>query len=162
MLVTTKRIVDFYFHVCILERCHGCSLAEGFAVQQFFLSSGDVLDTQIAENEFDQVQDIMEVSESDENDILNQYYRSAILAYNCEKFLHKESLSDKEIGFIKSHGVISAVDVAYHLLGKYTSLDVDQQIDVYVSCLGYLAKCKIPKEYIGGFSILMIKYHFLP
>ena len=161
MLDTIKKIVDFQVDVCIVDPCHGCQLAEGFAMQQFFLCSGDLLDLPSTENDFVEVEQTESV-EADENEVLNQYYRSTILAYNCEKFLNKDSLTDKEIGFIKTHGVISAVDVAYHLLQKYTDLDVDQQIDVYVSCLDYLTKCKIPKEYIGGFSILMIKYHFLP
>lgn len=98
----------------------------------------------------------------DENQRLNLYFQESILNYDLNRENLPSTLSEKEIAFIKNHSVISAVDAVYHLLSKFTVQNDEQQISTFVDCLKYLAEKKIPKEYIGGFVILMVKYHHLP
>jgi len=45
---------------------------------------------------------------------------------------------------------------------KYTLMTFDEQISCVLKALNYLSDMKIPKEYAGGFLILLCKYHFLP
>lgn len=98
----------------------------------------------------------------DENEKLNIYFQESILNYNVDRVNLPSAISEKEIAFVKTHSIISAVDAVYHLLSKFTVQTDEQQICTFVNCLRYLAEKKIPKEYIGGFVILMIKYHHLP
>lgn len=134
--------------------------AEGFAAMQA-ISIQDIFaeNENIDQVEFDQVETEAVI---DEQTQLNMYFADSVLGYG-DKFINaNKQLSEKEINFIKSHSVMSATDIVYHLLSKFTSMPQDEQINTYISCLNYLASKRIPKDYIGGFSILMIKYHYLP
>ena len=93
---------------------------------------------------------------------LNDWYEKTICSFASSKQIEKNVLSDHEVEFVQRHSLISAVDVTYCLLAKYTDKTHDEQISTVLDILSYLGRCRLPKELLGGFLILMIKYHFLP
>ena len=116
--------------------------------------------TEIQEEEFE-LEDREGCSEIQEA-VFNMWFDTVIKKYNYAKLINKESLSLKEINFIKYNNLEKSIDCCYVLLQKYTFYDVDTQIDMILSALNYLSSMRIPKEYAGGFLILLCKYHFLP
>lgn len=114
---------------------------------------------------FDDVYEEVEQSntlEEHEELSLNSWYEKTICSYGSSKVSKKSVLSEHEVKFVQSHTLISAVDVTYCLLAKYTVKTHEEQIAIVLQVLEYLGKCRLPKEILGGFLILMIKYHFLP
>jgi hypothetical protein len=113
----------------------------------------------ILENEECQQKNMVESS----SDMLNRWYADTVLKYDKSgKTIDKSSLSEKEIHFIGNHSIVSAIEVVYGLLEKYTSMLCEDQISLAKELLGFISKARVPKELAGGFLILMIKYHFLP
>jgi hypothetical protein len=102
------------------------------------------------------------IADVDDKSTLNSWYEKTICSYRSGKVVEKTTLSEYEIEFVKKHNLISAVDVTYCLLGKYTQKTHDEQIIIVLDILSFLGQARLPKEYLGGFLILMIKYHFLP
>jgi hypothetical protein len=102
------------------------------------------------------------LQEADPEITLNDWYEKTICSFVSGKTVSKNFLSDHEIEYVQKHNLITAVDVTYLLLGKYTTKNHEEQIGIVLDVLAYLGNCRLPKEYLGGFLILMIKYHFLP
>ena len=115
--------------------------------------SHDEIDREIENNE--------EVSEI-QFAVFNMWFKNAILNYDSNKNLQDKTLSLKEISFIKNNNIEKSVDCCYALLEKYTLMTFDELISCVLKALNYLSDMKIPKEYAGGFLILLCKYHFLP
>jgi hypothetical protein len=93
---------------------------------------------------------------------LNKWYRRTVCAFTGGSLVIKEDLTDREFEYVKNNSVMSGTDVSYSLLERFTSKSFEEQLNIILHILGYLAECRLPKEYIGGFMILMVKYHFLP
>lgn len=94
--------------------------------------------------------------------VFNMWFESVIKTFDSSKTIQKDTLSIKEINFIKGNNLEKAIDCCYALLNKYTLHDNDTQISMVLSALNYLSDSRIPKEYAGGFLILICKYYFLP
>ncbi len=93
---------------------------------------------------------------------LNKWFRSTVCAFTGGSLVIREELTDREFEYVKNNSVMSGTDVSYSLLDRFTSKTFEEQLNIILHILGYLAECRLPKEYIGGFMILMVKYHFLP
>ena len=94
---------------------------------------------------------------------LNNWYNKTIASYaSSSRIITRTELTDREYEFVLSTSVTSGVDVCYSLLSRFTTLDNEAQIDIVLQMLDYLAASRLPKEYAGGFIILMVKYHILP
>jgi len=129
-------------------------IAEGVAHMLSLCSQDNFVDF---ENE-----DSVECCSNIQVEVFNMWFQSAIKSYSAHKTIAKDSLSQKEIVFIKSNNLENAIDCCYALLNKYTVMTRDEQINTILNGLNYLSAMKIPKEYAGGFLILLCKYHFLP
>ncbi len=95
-------------------------------------------------------------------DVFNMWFSSVIKTFSKTKVISKDSLSMKEVVFIKTNNLEKSVDCCYALLNKYTMHTFDEQISMVLNALQYLSDMRIPKEYAGGFLILICKYYFLP
>lgn len=93
---------------------------------------------------------------------LNDWFTKTVLQYKSGKTVPRESLTDKEYEFIMSNSVVSATDICYSLLEKHVEDNFESNLDRVLSVIRFLEDRRLPKEYLGGFMILMTKYHFLP
>jgi putative transposon-encoded protein len=93
---------------------------------------------------------------------LDVWFSKTVLAFKSDRVLSKKELSEREFNFIKSNSVMSGVDVCYMLLAKYLDLNFESQLQCVLKVIRFLEQCRLPKDYMGGFMILIIKYHFLP
>jgi hypothetical protein len=107
-------------------------------------------------------EDSVEYCSNVQIEVFNMWFQSVIKNYPSSKVVVKNSLSQKEIIFIKSNNLENSIDCCYTLLQKHTFLTNDEQVYMILNALNYLSSMKIPKEYAGGFLILLCKYHFLP
>ena len=94
--------------------------------------------------------------------VFNMWFESVIKTFDNSKTINKNNLSTKEINFIKNNILEKSIHCCYVLLQKHTLHDHDTQISMVLSALQYLSDMRIPKEYAGGFLILICKYYFLP
>ena len=76
-------------------------------------------------------------------------------------------MTEREFSFIERHSVVSVVDLAYKMLSKYADDGdrfgqdfISKDITIVRSCLQHLHNHRVPPDYVPGFLILMIKYHF--
>ena len=93
---------------------------------------------------------------------LNDWFAKTVLQYKNGKTVPRESLTDKDYEFVMSNSVVSATDICYSLLEKHIEDNFESNLDRVLSVIRFLEDRRLPKEYLGGFMILMIKYHFLP
>ncbi len=93
---------------------------------------------------------------------LNDWFAKTILQYSSGRTPPRDCLTDKEYEFIMSNSVVSATDICYSLLEKHVEDNFESNLDRVLSVIRFLEDCRVPKEHLGGFMILMIKYHFLP
>lgn len=121
-----------------------------------------VLDLQ-DENQSADVVDIQyDEPEAVSKESLDEWFSKTVLAYKGGRALSKTELSEKEYYFVKSNSVMSGVDVCYMLLEKHLGFNFEAQLQCVLSVIRFLEQCRLPKSHMGGFMILMIKYHFLP
>lgn len=93
---------------------------------------------------------------------LNDWFAKTVLQYKNGKTVPRESLTDKDYEFVMSNSVVSATDICYSLLEKHIEDNFESNLDRVLSVIRFLEDRRLPKEHLGGFMILMIKYHFLP
>lgn len=99
----------------------------------------------------------------DRRSFLDNWYNKTVAAYaGSGRIIGRTELTDREYEFVLANSVVSGIDVCYSLLSRFTVLDDEAQIGIVLQMLAYLSECRLPKEYAGGFIILMVKYHILP
>lgn len=124
-----------------------------------------LFEQQHVEEEFETSSDIDVQIEGISNiqcDLFNMWFQQVVLNFNSNKSLPIKKLSDKEINFIRNNNIEKGVDCAYALMAKYTTYTFECQLSLVMKALDFLAKMRIPKEFAGGYLILICKYHFLP
>ena len=96
---------------------------------------------------------------------LNRLFVNVVPSYSS-RCPEVTELSVKEFDMCCRHNMESAVDLAYKLLAG-CSLGSDQLIQgfqndvaVVLTCLRYLHGKRIPPEYVPGFLLLIVKYHY--
>lgn len=94
--------------------------------------------------------------------VLDAWFTSAVCTYPSGRKIDKSCLSEAEVEIINKSSVCSGFDITYHLLGKYGIASFDDQLPKALSMKDHLESKRVPKEYLGGFLILLTKYHFLP
>lgn len=122
------------------------------------LAVSDFISHDEIENEVENLNEVSEIQFA----VFNMWFKNIVLNYDSSKKIEGKFLSKKEISFIKNNDIEKSVDCCYVLLTKYTLFSNEEQITTVLNVLNYLSEMKIPKEYAGGFLILMCKYHFLP
>lgn len=114
------------------------------------------------ENQSNDVEAQEEVVETVSKEFLDEWFSKTVLAYKSGRNLCKTELSEREYNFIQSNSVMSGVDVCYMLLEKHLGFNFEEQLQCVLSVIRFLEQCRLPKSHMGGFMILMVKYHFLP
>ena len=120
-----------------------------------------VIDLQ-EENEVAEVDTQEIVPDVVSKEVLDSWFSKTVLSYRSERVITKTELSDRECQFVRSNSVMSGVDVCYMLLAKHLEMNFESQLQCVLTVLRFLEQCRLPKDYMGGFMILIIKYHFLP
>lgn len=111
---------------------------------------------------------VTEVTESDENDdpslrvSLDRWFARTVNVFPSDRSITRSTLTEREFENIVRHNVMSGTDVSYALMSKFTDFTDDQQLSCVLNILRFLAACRLPKEFAGGFLILMVKHHILP
>ena len=118
------------------------------------------LDTDVSETQTDT--ECVDESHIVDRKVLDAWFTSAVCTYPSGRKIEKSSLSESELEIINKSSVCSGFDIAYHLMGKYGINNFDDQLPKALSMKDHLESKKVPKEYLGGFLILLTKYHFLP
>lgn len=114
------------------------------------------------ENQSTDVEAQEEVVETVSKEFLDEWFSKTVLSYRSGRTLTKTELSEREYNFIQSNSVMSGVDVCYMLLEKHLGFNFEAQLQCVLSVIRFLEQCRLPKSFMGGFMILMVKYHFLP
>lgn len=101
--------------------------------------------------------------------VANKLFNDVVSEYNGKK-IQLSDLSEREYGLINRHSVISAVDLVYKMLHKNSfAADVKEDSDagfvgwdvrIVRSCLQHIHDWRVPPEFVPGFLILLVKYHF--
>lgn len=122
-----------------------------------------LIDDVACEEEF-----VTEVAENDDIDepslrvSLDRWFAKTVNVFPSGRNIFRTTLTEREFENIVRHNVMSGTDVSYALLSKFTDFTDDQQLDCVLKVLRFLAACRLPKEFAGGFLILMVKHHILP
>jgi len=118
-----------------------------------------VSEEEIVVEVFDSREDI---SVSDLRVILDEWFSNTVRIFSGGRTVTRSTITDREFENIVKHNVMSGTDVSYSLMSKFTCMTDDEQLATVLRILRFLAFCRLPKEYAGGFLILMVKHHILP
>lgn len=93
---------------------------------------------------------------------LDNWFVDVISSFPSGRSVARESLSESEYLIVCRNSVCTGFDITYHLLQKHLSIGFDEQLPVALKIKSFLEYKRIPKRYLGGFLILLTKYHYLP
>jgi hypothetical protein len=101
--------------------------------------------------------------------VANKLFNDVVSEYDGKK-IKLDDLSEREYGLINRHSVISAVDLVYKMLhgnslsqnavGHSDTGFVSWDVRIVRSCLQHIHDWRVPPEFVPGFLILLVKYHF--
>jgi hypothetical protein len=102
-------------------------------------------------------------------EVASKLFVNVVSEYDGKK-IDLSDLSEREFALMNRHTVISAVDLAYKMLNKNCDESRVEEIDdrdsiswdvrIVRNCLQHIHNWRVPPEFVPGFLILLIKYHF--
>lgn len=110
-----------------------------------------------------------ELAEQDQSalrfEVVNQFFKTLVPLYP-KSTVSVGDLSRREYELFERHDMISAVDLCYKMLESCCCEDDEQKDDIsddikiVRQVMQHIHDHRVPPEFVPGFLILIVKYHF--
>ena len=99
-------------------------------------------------------------------ELLNNFFKQLVPNFNQSK-MQVGQLSKREYDLFDRHDMISAVDLCYKMLESTCAVldqevkdDLSSDIRIVRGAMQHIHNARVPPEYVPGFLILLVKYHY--